>query len=331
MENKLRKKGKEEKISIIIPIYNGEDCIKGAIESVLVQTYKNWEMIIVDDGSKDHTSEIIKPYLTDKRIKYIFQENKGVAGARNTGLKKAKGNYIVLLDGDDKIMPDFFKSAIEKFKIFEKEKIDIKTIYYTCIDESGNKLYHLPFKEILVTLKQFLVLIKIYDNEYIFMKKRNFIDEGFLFDEDIDTPGVRHLREFKKWPLVCIINKSMRVFTQNYGGRLTMSINKKRLALEIKGKERFLKENGRLFLKYNKNNYLKTLKIIIFSSGLLGEYRKNLRYIIKMIKINKKNFIIYLILLLFSLLFGKYFYHFLYRIFIVIKKRNANIKKKLLW
>lgn len=319
------------RISVIVPAYNVEDCVGKAIESVVAQDYTNWELIIIDDGSKDNTKDVVKKYLKDKRIKYFFQKNRGVAGARNNGLKKAVGEYITLLDSDDEILPGFFKSAIKKFKLFEQEKLDIKTIYYPCIDELRNRLYSLPFEEALITFDQFLEFIGVYGKEYIFMKKRDFIDEGFFFDEDIDTPGVRHFREFKKYPLIYIINKPMRIFTQEYDGRTTMSVSEKRLKVEIKGKERFLKENGDLFLKYNKDYYFMMLKIIIFSSGLLGEYNKNLRSIIKMIRMNRRESIKYSILLLFSSLFGRYFYNLLYKIFAVAKRGNFSIKKKLLW
>jgi glycosyltransferase involved in cell wall biosynthesis len=72
------------KISAIMPVYNGQKYIAHAIESVLAQTYKNFEIIIVNDGSTDNSFEKIKPYLSQPNIKYIEQENKGVAAARNT-------------------------------------------------------------------------------------------------------------------------------------------------------------------------------------------------------------------------------------------------------
>lgn len=93
------------KVSIIIPVYNGEKYITHAIESVLAQTYKNFEIIIVNDGSTDSSFEKIKPYLTLPNIKYIEQENKGVAAARNTGIKNSTGELIGFLDQDDLWLP----------------------------------------------------------------------------------------------------------------------------------------------------------------------------------------------------------------------------------
>lgn len=93
MENSL--------VSIIIPTHNREKYIIKAIESVLNQTYKNIELIIVDDGSTDTTKDVIAPYLTDVRIHYLYQKNKGASCARNNGIKVSRGKYIATLDSDD--------------------------------------------------------------------------------------------------------------------------------------------------------------------------------------------------------------------------------------
>ncbi|OEU66617.1 MAG: hypothetical protein BBJ57_02480 [Desulfobacterales bacterium PC51MH44] len=87
------------KVSVIIPVYNGESYIAEAIESALTQTYRNFEIIVVNDGSTDSSYEKIKPYLPF--VKYIFQENQGVAAARNTAIKYSSGEFIAFLDQDD--------------------------------------------------------------------------------------------------------------------------------------------------------------------------------------------------------------------------------------
>lgn len=89
-------------VSVIIPAYNHEKYIGEAIESVLNQTYKNWELIIIDDGSVDNTSEKIEPYLKDQRIFFYRQKNKGVVATLNRGISLAKGELICFLDSDDK-------------------------------------------------------------------------------------------------------------------------------------------------------------------------------------------------------------------------------------
>ena len=88
-------------VSIIIPTYNREKYIGAAIDSALAQSFQNFEIIIVDDGSTDNTKKALEPYLKDGRIKYIFQKNQKVSKARNNGIKNSAGKYIALLDSDD--------------------------------------------------------------------------------------------------------------------------------------------------------------------------------------------------------------------------------------
>ena len=84
-----------------MPVYNGEKFIDDAINSVCAQTYDNWELVIVNDGSKDNTADVLKKYEINSQIKIIHQENGGVSVARNTAISASKGEYIVFLDADD--------------------------------------------------------------------------------------------------------------------------------------------------------------------------------------------------------------------------------------
>ena len=88
-------------ISIVIPLYNKGKFVKRGLDSVQKQSYTNWEVIIVDDGSTDNSFDYVKPYLLDKRFKYFYKDNGGVSSARNYGVEKANGEYIVFLDADD--------------------------------------------------------------------------------------------------------------------------------------------------------------------------------------------------------------------------------------
>ena len=88
-------------VSIITPVYNGEHYLLEAIESALAQTYQNFELLIINDGSTDSSAEIVKPFLKDSRVIYIEQQNLGVAAARNAAIKLSKGKYIGFLDQDD--------------------------------------------------------------------------------------------------------------------------------------------------------------------------------------------------------------------------------------
>jgi glycosyltransferase involved in cell wall biosynthesis len=100
------KMDKKPLVSIVIPAYNIERYIVGAVESALAQTYRPLEIIVTDDGSTDGTKTLLEPYIAKGEVRYIYQKNKGIAGARNTAIRAAKGEYIALLDGDDLFLPE---------------------------------------------------------------------------------------------------------------------------------------------------------------------------------------------------------------------------------
>ena len=87
-------------ISIVVPVYNVEEYINECIESIQKQTYTNLEILVINDGTKDRSIEVIKDLMNDPRIQVINQSNQGLSGARNTGMRAAKGKYISLIDSD---------------------------------------------------------------------------------------------------------------------------------------------------------------------------------------------------------------------------------------
>lgn len=103
-------------ISIIIPLYNKERTISKCIESIISQTYTDWEIIIIDDGSTDNSKVQIQPFLYDKRIKYYYQTNRGVSTARNNGILKAQGDWIIYIDADDYFLPDAFSVLLKNIE-----------------------------------------------------------------------------------------------------------------------------------------------------------------------------------------------------------------------
>lgn len=109
-------------ISIIIPCYNAERTIKRCLESVISQTYKNIEIVIINDGSIDKTDSIIKKYINDNRIKYYNRSNHGIGKTRNFGIKEATGEYITFLDSDDYLPNDAIDNL---YKFAQKNKLDL--------------------------------------------------------------------------------------------------------------------------------------------------------------------------------------------------------------
>ncbi len=121
-------KNHNPKISIIIPTYNRSNIlIDISIKSVLQQNYNNWELLIIDDGSTDDTSALCKKLTEeDKRISYFYQQNSGQGVARNFGIKKSLGEFILLLDSDDYILPDMIKNHIDLIEANNYDYISCK-------------------------------------------------------------------------------------------------------------------------------------------------------------------------------------------------------------
>ena len=105
-------------ISILMPVYNSQDYLKNTVQDVINQSYKDWELILVDDGSKDNSRNIcIELQNLDSRIRVISKENQGVSSTRNTALDNARGEYIAFIDSDDLVHKDYLKillSSMEK-------------------------------------------------------------------------------------------------------------------------------------------------------------------------------------------------------------------------
>ena len=126
-------------VSILIPTYNSEKFIADSIQSVQNQSYKNWEMILVDDCSTDNTRGIVLEMAqSDKRIQFLrLEKNSGTGVARNTALAKASGRYIAFLDADDLWKPEKLKKQID---FLTAKNLPFTFSFYDCIDEEGNKL-----------------------------------------------------------------------------------------------------------------------------------------------------------------------------------------------
>ncbi len=133
-------------VSVVMPVYNRETFVTRAIDSILQQTYRDFEFIIIDDGSTDKTVEIIRRFAAkDRRIK-LFQnaENKGISYTRNRGMDLARGKYLYIMDSDDYAMPNAIQLAVEKMKAHP----DIAFTYPLCrmemTDRDGSHVFTTP-------------------------------------------------------------------------------------------------------------------------------------------------------------------------------------------
>ena len=142
----------EKLVSVIIPAYNIEDYIGRCLDSVLSQTYKNLEIIVIDDGSSDRTGEILDDYeKKNHRMKVIHKENGGVSSARNIGIDRANGDYIGFVDGDDRVNPKLFETLV---KLINGENADIAHCGYQMVFPDRVDYYYNTGKRVIQTKEQ---------------------------------------------------------------------------------------------------------------------------------------------------------------------------------
>lgn len=193
----------EPLVSIIMPAYNSERFIAESIESVIVQTYTNWELIIIDDGSTDNTGKIIKQYAQkDNRIKSIYQRNQKQGKARNTGLENSKGELIAFLDSDDLWIPEKLKIQVS---FLANNEVDL--LYsngYVFSNNLGNLTGRLHMQ--IGFFQGDLAIKRLLESNFIpilsVLTKRQAILEVGGFDEDLH---IQNIEDYHLW-LKMILN-----------------------------------------------------------------------------------------------------------------------------
>lgn len=135
-------------VSVILPTYNRAHVVGRAIRSVLEQTYEDFELIVVDDGSTDGTEEVVRSF-DDPRIRYIrHAQNRGGAAARNTGIRAARGEYIAFQDSDDEWLPEKLE---KQMRIFENSSPDVGVVYTAFYLNKNNMKIRIPSSKITIT------------------------------------------------------------------------------------------------------------------------------------------------------------------------------------
>jgi len=124
-------------VSVIIPVFNQGRYIERAIRSVLEQTYTEYEIIVIDDGSTDEIASLVNA-IDEPRIHYIYQENKGLSGARNTGIRASKGSYLSYLDADDEFLPEKLTLLIDVMQ--DRPEIGLAAGQAIPVDEQGQQI-----------------------------------------------------------------------------------------------------------------------------------------------------------------------------------------------
>lgn len=258
-------------VSIIIPIHNQVDFLKKAIESVLNQIYQNFEVIIVNDGSTDQTREMVFSFK-DERVIYLWQENKGAALARNTGIEKAKGKYIAFLDADDLWLPEKLQKQVE----FMEKNPEIGLLGTACVqvNEKGEKIKEKIFPTENKILQKDLIKYNPFIQSSVMVKKEVFdkaqgYDEEFLESEDYDL----WLRIAKRHKITNLSEPL--VLKTYYLKNLSSSKDKKQLTFAFKAKK-----NAILRRQYSKWFYFYLLLYWLFLK-MPFFLRKIIRKIIK--------------------------------------------------
>lgn len=180
-------------ISIIIPCYNIENHLQKCIDSILNQTYSHFELLLINDGSTDTSLEICKAYANkDNRVRVFTHENKGVSYTRNRGIKEAKGDYVMFVDGDDYVKQDFVQKHINFFQDkvliisgFENDK-RVQTHAFLQLLEK-NKNNDIPIKNILKVLKYDSLntpCCRLFERD-ILIDNHIFFNESISYQEDL--------------------------------------------------------------------------------------------------------------------------------------------------
>lgn len=198
-------------ISVIVPIYNGDKFITKCIESILNQSFSDFEIILVDDGSNDNSISIIKRYVENyNNIKAVFKKNGGVASARNEGIKVATGRYLVFVDADDEIKEHYLKelykslqfdyvvSGITNRYIGFEEFESVKDLDSILREREGEKISELP-KEFFINGFIHSCCGKLYKSEIV--KKYNIRFPEVRLSED-SFFNVEYLKYVKSWKIV---------------------------------------------------------------------------------------------------------------------------------
>lgn len=257
---------KKDLVSIIMPSYNTANYIGESINSVMNQTYKNWELIIVDDCSTDNTDEIVNKFLKDERIKYLKNEkNGGAAISRNKALREAKGRWIAFLDSDDLWVPEKLEKQISFMK---KNNYSFTYSYYQEINEKGKNLgieIQGPKKITRCSMYNYCwigCLTVVYDAEKIGL---------------IEIKDIKKNNDYAMW--LKVIKKSdcyLYPYSLAFYRKRIGSISRQSYIKLIKWHYKLFKENDE---QNGFNSFIFTIRNLIFGIIKKVKYKKILKYI----------------------------------------------------
>ena len=256
-------------ISVIVPCYNQAQYLDECLQSVLDQTYTDWECIIVNDGSSDHTEEVAKKWLKkDPRFKYIHKENGGLSSARNAGITQAKGEWVLPLDADDKIGNLYLELA-------EKEFSKNPTVIYCNAEFFGNmqKKWEMPRYDYGNLIYYNQIFCSAFFRK-IDWQKVNGYDENMKFGRE----------DWEFW--MAILNEDSMVIRLEYLG---FHYRRKEISMDVKiNKNVEVLNNAENYIfKKHLNKYLSESPNAIKNTILINEKIKNYNLLLNLIHKNK--------------------------------------------
>ena len=302
-------------VSVIIPTYNRAHLINRAVQSVLNQTYQNFELIIVDDGSTDNTKEVLRE-LSDKRIKSVYLEENSRTSAvpRNKGIGVSRGDYIAFLDSDDEWLPKKIAKQLGFFKTSKKKNLGFIGCNCWSVDENGRRvLIKSPKYKNYQSFKDgVLAGFPLFGIGSSMLIKKSVIKEIGLFDERIRHGNLKDMiiRVSRKYDFG-VPSKSL---VNIYSHKNNVTHN-----LSFKKKERDLNYVFRKHRKYYKNKINSNRLRCVASRHILDDRVKNGRkYFLTSIHIHPFNFRSYFYL--FLSFFGSGFYRHLVKLRVWFKQ-----------
>ena len=274
-------------ISVIIPTYNRAHLIGRTIKSILNQTFQDFEIIVVDDGSVDDTEEVVRSF-DDPRIKYLkHQKNLGASTARNTGIKNSRGEYIAFLDSDDEWLPEKLKKQIN---IFQRapDKVGLVYSWAEMIDEKGELFRKLNFV-VKGRVLQNILRGNFIPSSTVVVKKKCF-DEVGLFDESFASCQDREMwtRIATKYEMEVVPEYLARMYRDK---KISISASPKKVVYGyyqyfIKFQELYLSEGMKEELSQN----LSWVAYELIKEGYKKKARECFRLSFKYSKTNWKNY-----------------------------------------
>jgi glycosyltransferase involved in cell wall biosynthesis len=192
----------KQSVAVVIPTFNYARFITEAVESALAQTLSPLEVIVVDDGSTDRTSEVMAVYASDPRVRYLRQENRGLSAARNTGIRAARGEFIALLDADDRWKPEKLSRQLAEFT---QEQVGLVYCGREVFDEHGTQNSDPADRSKCERALEWLTTATLFCPSSVVMRRRCFTEQGG-FDESLRKVEDREMwiRLAKHWRFRCV-------------------------------------------------------------------------------------------------------------------------------